>query len=360
MASIMMGGPTRQEHVPRLLSLATAVPEHRITQDEVRRFGRSIFADRMNTFERLMPVYENAGIESRYSSVPLTWIAGDKGWRERDQVYTQSAVDLLEEAALACLRQAGLRPEDVDGILVASTTGIATPSLDALLLERIPFRRDIQRLPVFGFGCAGGVLGLARTAALSKAAPGETWLFLVVELCCLTFRPGDMSKSNIIATALFGDGAAAALVSCGESGPRLTAWGEHTWPDSLDIMGWTIEEDGFGVLFSRDIPALVRDKLRPEVDAFLMRHGFGAKDINSWLFHPGGVKVLDALEDGFGVPRGGLQHARSVLRDYGNMSAATVMFVLQSALKNGAEGRMLAGALGPGFTAGFLLLEMDA
>jgi alkylresorcinol/alkylpyrone synthase len=200
---------------------------------------------------------------------------------------------------------------------------------------------------------------LARAAALSKAAPGEKWLFLVVELCSLTFRPGDHSKSNIIATALFGDGAAAALVTCGGEGLQLTDWGEHTWPDSLDVMGWRVEDDGLGVLFSRDIPTLVREKLRPEVEVFLKRKGLAVADIAKWLFHPGGVKVLDALEDGFDIPRGGFGHARSVLRDFGNMSAATVMFVLEQALAKGVNGKMLAGALGPGFTAGFLLMDAD-
>ena len=304
-----------------------------------------------------MPVYDNAGIECRYSSVPVDWFDNPKDWRERSGLFVDSATDLLEEAAHRCLTNVGMTPKDVDGILVASTTGIATPSLDALLLERMPFRRNVQRLPVFGFGCAGGVLGLARAAALSKAAPGEIWLFLVVELCVPTFRADDKSKSNIIATALFGDGAAAALVSCGNTGPALTAWGEHTWPDSLDVMGWRIEADGLGVLFSRDIPTLVREKLRPEVEIFLRGQGLNTSDINAWLFHPGGVKVLDALEEGFDLPANGLDHARAVLRNYGNMSAATVMFVLERALSDGADGRLLAGALGPGFTAGFLLLD---
>lgn len=344
---------------PRLLSLATAVPQYRIAQDDVKAFGKFIFADRGSAFERLLPVYDNAGIKTRYSCAPLEWLGDHKGWRDRDRLYIDTSVDLLEHAAGKCLDEAGLSPEDVDGIVVASTTGIATPSLDALLMERMPFRRDVQRLPVFGFGCAGGVLGLARTAALSKAEPGEKWLFLVVELCSLTFRPGDHSKSNIIATALFGDGAAAALVTCGGEGLELSGWGEHTWPDSLDVMGWRVEDDGLGVLFSRDIPTLVREKLRPEVEVFLSRNGLAVDDITKWLFHPGGVKVLDALEDGFDIPRGGFTHARSVLRDFGNMSAATVMFVLEQALANGVDGNMLAGALGPGFTAGFLLMDAD-
>ncbi|MEM9683858.1 MAG: type III polyketide synthase [Pseudomonadota bacterium] len=339
------------------MSIATAVPEHRITQDDAADFSRQIFAGRGADFERLQPVYANAGIETRYSSMPMEWLGRDRSWPENSQAYRTGAVDLLERAAWESCERAGLHPRDIDGLVVASTTGIATPSLDALLMERLPFRRDIARLPIFGLGCAGGVLGLARTAALSRAQPEGNWLFLVVELCCLTFRPRDLSKSNIIASALFGDGAAGAVVSCAGDGPALCRWGEYTWPDSLDVMGWHIEEDGLGVLFSRDIPTLVRNDLCPRVDAFLSPDGITVRDVDEWLFHPGGMKVLDALEDGLSLGRDALVHSRNVLRDFGNMSATTVMFVLKAALEAGASGRLLAGALGPGFTAGFLVLE---
>jgi alkylresorcinol/alkylpyrone synthase len=342
---------------PRIVSLATAVPRHRITQAEAEAFGRRIFAARGAELDRLLPVYANAGIAARYASMPAEWLARPRGWRENMQAYRAGALDLIQEAATRCLDRAGFLPADVDGIVVASSTGVVTPTLDALLMERLPFRRDVKRLPIFGLGCAGGVLGLARTAALARAEPGETWLFLVVELCCLTFRPGDQSKSNVIASALFGDGAAAALVACGSRGPALSRWGEYTWPDSLDVMGWHVEEDGLGVLFSRDIPTLVRNDLRPRIDAFLARHGLAAGDIDGWLFHPGGMKVLDALEEGLQMERGALRQARCVLRDFGNMSAATVLFVMERAFREGMTGRLFAGALGPGFTAGFLLLE---
>lgn len=342
---------------PRLVSLATAVPPHRITQTEAEAVSRRVFAGRSADFERMLPVYANAGIAARYASMPVEWLTRQKGWRERTRAYRDGALDLLEEAALRCLDQAGLRPGAVDGIVVASTTGVVTPTLDALLMERLPFRRDVKRLPIFGLGCAAGVLGLARTVAMVRAEPEETWLFLVVELCCLTFRPGDRSKSNIIGSALFGDGAAAALVACGGGGPTLTRWGEYTWPGSLDVMGWHVEEDGLGVLFSRDIPALVRNDLRPRIDAFLAGCGLRASDIDGWLFHPGGMKVLDALEDCLVLRRGALIHARGVLHDFGNMSAATVLFVMERALAQGMTGRLVAGALGPGFTAGFLLIE---
>jgi alkylresorcinol/alkylpyrone synthase len=226
-------------------------------------------------------------------------------------------------------------------------------------MEELPFRRDVERLPIFGLGCAGGVLGLARAAAMARAAPGSLVLFLVVELCGLTFRNSDVSKSNIIATALFGDGAAAALVTCerGAAGPEIAGWGEYTWPGTLEVMGWRVEDDGFGVLFSRDIPAIVRARYGTAVDAFLARQGLTRKDLDGTLCHPGGAKVLDALEGVFGLAPGAMTHARAVLRDYGNMSGATVLFVLARGLQGGLRGRHLVSSLGPGFSAGFLLLE---
>ena len=345
---------------PHLLSLATAVPPHRLRQADVAAFARQLFAERPpEDLARLLPVYANAGIETRYSCVPLEWYATCHGWAEKNALYVRHALELSERAVRACLARAALDAEAIDAIVVVSTSGVATPSLDALLAERLPLRRDVTRLPIFGLGCAGGVLGLARAAALAKAAPGANVLFVTVELCGLTFRRNDQSKSNVIASALFGDGAAAAVLSCAGKGPELTAWGEHTWADSLDIMGWRVEDDGLGVLFSRDIPTIVREGFRPALDEFLARHGLVLADIDCFLCHPGGAKVIVALEYALGLPEGGLAFARAVLREYGNMSAATVLFVLERALEGGgAHGRSLLSAVGPGFTAGFLVLEV--
>jgi alkylresorcinol/alkylpyrone synthase len=201
------------------------------------------------------------------------------------------------------------------------------------------------------------VIGLARAADLARIHPTSRVLFAVVELCALNFRKNDTSKSNVVATALFGDGAAAAVLSCRGDGPALGPAGEHTWPNSLDIMGWDVVEDGMKALFSRDIPALVRGHMRQVAGDFLARHGLSLENIRHFVCHPGGAKVLTALEEAFHLAEGALADARGVLRDYGNMSAATVMFVLERMLRQGATGRMLVTALGPGFTAGFQLID---
>ncbi|TMJ58631.1 MAG: type III polyketide synthase [Alphaproteobacteria bacterium] len=347
---------------PRLLALATAVPPHALGQEEVvervkRLFGRSVELD------RLLPVFVNSDITRRYSTVPIEWYDEPHGWAERNRRYLTGALDLLEIVAGRVLDHAGLAAGELGGIVTVSTTGVATPSLDALLIERMRLPRNIARLPIFGLGCAGGVVGLARAADMAAALPGKPVLCLVVELCALSFRRDDLAKSNIVATALFGDGAAAGLLRCDSTSqsPAIIATGEHTWPGSLDIMGWDIADDGLKAVFSRDIPRLMQAELKPAVDDFLARQGLRRADVDRFVCHPGGPKVLDAFEEVFGLEPGALADARGVLRDYGNMSAASVLFVLERMLaRSGAEasawGRALMIALGPGFTAGFAML----
>jgi alkylresorcinol/alkylpyrone synthase len=340
----------------RLMSLATAVPEHTVPQDLVVEHAMRLFDRDRSEIRRMLPVFGNAGIEQRYSCVPGEWFLEPHGWVERSQLFVEHAVSLLADASRRCVDAAGLRLCDIDGIVAVSTTGITTPSLDALIIERLGLRPDVRRLPVFGLGCAGGVIGLSHAATMAQALSGRV-LFLVVELCALTFRFGDNSQSNIVAAALFGDGAAAALVGIEGDGPRIGADGLHTWPRSLDVMGWRVEEDGLGVLFSRDIPTLVRTAYRAALDGFLRGLGLRLADFAGVICHPGGTKVIEALEEAFELPAGRLAAAREVLRRYGNMSAVTVLFVLERMLREGLAGRYLMSALGPGFTAAFQVIE---
>ncbi len=304
-----------------------------------------------------MPVFRNAGIDRRFSCVPIDWYAAPHGWRDRNALYIEHATELLERAARDCLAEAGVRPSEVDAVVAVSSTGVATPSLDAILINRLGLRPDVRRLPIFGLGCAGGVLGLARAADLVRANPGTKVLLLAVELCGLAFRKDDRSKSSFISTALFGDGAAAALISGEGEGPAFGADGEYTWPNSLDVTGWDVEDDGLRAVLSADIPALARGEMRGVTTEFLGRHGLDLAAVEHFICHPGGTKVLAALEEALELGTGALAHSRGVLRDFGNMSGVTVLFVLDRALRAGAGGRLLLSTLGPGFTAAFQLLE---
>jgi len=340
---------------PHLLAVETAVPPFTLEQPEVAKLVEQLFGGHQD-IQRMLPVFENAGIRRRYSCVPLDWYGQPHGWKERNQLFTENAVTLLEKVALALLQSAKLSRDDIDAIVTVSTTGIATPSLDALLIERLGLRRDTRRLPIFGLGCAGGLIGLSRACDMAKAAPGSKVLFLVVELCALTFRKNDLSKSNIVATALFGDGAAGAVISTDGEGPVLGASGEHTWPHSLDVMGWDIEDDGLRAIFSTSIPTLIAKDMREIADAFLGKHGLSRGKIDLFACHPGGAKVLTALESAYGLEQDGLIDSRTILGDYGNMSAATVLFVLARMDWRKTGQCILMSSMGPGFTAAFQLI----
>ncbi|PWC39376.1 3-oxoacyl-[acyl-carrier-protein] synthase III C-terminal domain-containing protein [Azospirillum sp. TSO35-2] len=348
---------------PQLLSVATALPPHRFEQDETLAVARAVFAHRLRDFERLAPVFANTGIRTRHAVCPIDWYLQPHGWGERAAVFERTALALLEEAAGKALSAAGLRPQEVDAIVCATTTGIATPSLEALLLDRMGFRPDTVRLPIFGLGCAGGALGLARAAMMARAMPGRTVLFLLVELCTLSHRPEEATPTNVVASALFADGAAAALLRAptgvdAPAGPRVVDSAEHTWPGTRRIMGWRIEAEGFGVVFSQDIPKLIRERLAPVVDHFLTGRGMTRADLAGVVCHTGGAKVLEAITEVMDPATAGMEEAWAVLHDCGNMSAASVLFVLDRRLRGGATGPHLMMALGPGFTAALTLLDL--
>ncbi len=334
-----------------LLSLGTAVPAHVLEQGEAKALAKSLFGARAGHFEKLEPVFDNAGIDRRHLVRPPEWYQGDHGWRERNHVYLEAAEALYVEAAEKALQRAGVRADAVDVLVTVSTTGIATPSLEARVAGRMGFRSDVERVPVFGLGCAGGVTGLATAARLASATPGRTVLFVTVELCSTSIRLDKLTKANIVATALFGDGAAAVLLRSGESGGvAIEGGGEILWPDTLRIMGWDVDDPGLGVIFDRSIPPFVEDNMARAVEQIFEKVGIDRADVDRFTCHPGGAKVVAALEQSLHVEAGGLDHERSVLRDYGNMSAPTVLFVLERLLAAGMPERTMLLALGPGFT----------
>lgn len=340
----------------RLSSLATAVPPHVLETSNVLEHASRIFAPFGQEFKRMLPVFANTGIDRRYSACPVEWFDQSNGWPERTKQYVSCAEILFREATGKAMEMAGLLAKDVDAIVSVSSTGIATPSIEARVMHEMGFRDDVARIPVFGLGCAGGVTGLSLAARLSHAMPGKNVLLSVIELCTLAFRPDQMSKANIIATALFGDGAAAAIIRDRGEGPMIEYSGEHTWPGTLDIMGWRVDPEGFGTIISRSIPELALSDLRPAADQFLERNGMSLADIQHYSFHPGGTKVIQALEEAFELGEGTLADERRILANYGNMSAPTVLFILNEALQKPWTGRRFVSSLGPGFTASFMTL----
>ncbi|MGH7009281.1 MAG: type III polyketide synthase, partial [Caulobacteraceae bacterium] len=312
---------------PRLVSLATASPPNLLTQAEVARAAREALGARLAEFERLFPVFDNAGILCRQSVKPIDWYLSPRGWPERTAAYLEGATALFIQAASAALEEAGLQAEDVDTVVTVSSTGIATPSLEARAMASLGFRPDISRAPIFGLGCAGGVSGLSLAQRLARARPGSIVLFVTVELCTLAVRLDEFTSANIVATALFGDGAAACVVTTsGEiaNGRCLASFeggGEHTWPDTLQIMGWDVAPEGLGVIFDRSIPAFATANLNSAVRQIVSGMKLEIGQINRFVCHPGGSKVLEALERALALGDGSLDHERRVLADHGNMSA---------------------------------------
>lgn len=347
----------------RLLAIETAVPPNRVGRDDARTLARSVYGGGLAGYDALDRLFETSTVEERWLARPVEWYRGGHGWSDRAAAYEATAVALLEDAAGRALAAAGIAADAVDHVICVSTTGFAAPSLDARLIGPLGLRADIGRTPVFGWGCAGGAIGLARAADLARAAEGRTVLLLVVELCSLAFRR-EPEPVNVVGTALFGDGAAAAVLRAEEgadaeaAGPAVADSAEHTWPDSLDVMGWRIDDAGFGLELRRDLPAFLSERLRPVVERFLERHRMTIGDLDGVVGHPGGPKVLDAMTAALGLAPQAFDDSRAVLARFGNASAAGVLMVLRRALDAGARGRHLMLALGPGFSAGLNLMVL--
>jgi alkylresorcinol/alkylpyrone synthase len=342
----------------RIAAVATAVPEHVVVQHEAGEFARRVFGPHVPDIERLVSAFANTGIERRYLVRPLDWFEAPRPFAEKNAVYCETALELSLSAATRALGQANIDRADVGAILFVSTTGVATPSLDSFLIQRLGLSRSAVRLPVWGLGCAGGAAGLARAAELATTL-GRPTLLVAVEVCSTTFVPTDRSRSNVIATALFGDGAAAVVLRPDGEGPEVLSSYSYLLDDSKDVMGWRVEADGLRVVFARSIPKLVRDLAGRIASAAAAGAGVSRADLANFVFHPGGAKVLRAYADTLGLDGGDLRHASGVLRDYGNMSSPSVLFVLERFLReDAATGRpALLMALGPGFSAESVVLR---
>lgn len=345
-----------------LLSLATAVPAYKAAQRDVVAAARDVFKDDFEDFDRLAAVFFSAGIEERYTVKPFPWYLETQDWPSRTEAYVDGALALFVEATAKALDKADLVASDVDTIVTVSSTGIAAPSLEARAMEKLGFRGDIMRVPVFGLGCAGGAAGLALGAELAAARPGSVVLVVTVELCSLAVRRDLATKANMVALALFGDGAAAAILRSGPGGRmRIVEVGQHTWTDTLDIMGWRVDPMGFGVIFDQSIPRFAYDNLAGAVDRVLEAQGMAREDVSRFICHPGGRKVLEAIEASLKLPMQSLDHEREVLKRFGNMSAPTALFVLERVLASGDLPRKsLLIALGPGFTVATVTLASAA
>ena len=317
-----------------------------------------MFRGKRALFDRLSGVFDNALIDQRQTVAPINWYREPHGWAERNALYVSATEAMFIDAATKAIDRAALGPDQVDGLVFVSTTGISTPSIDARVAPGLGLRPDVRRVPLFGLGCAGGVSGLATAARLALAEPGSNWLFVTVETCSISIQLDSDEPAAIVATALFGDGAAAAMVStAGDGIATIAGAGENLWPDTLGIMGWRVEDPGLAVIFDRAIPPFVETELAEAVDGILASLSLTRGDVDRFCCHPGGTKVIEAIEHALELGGGTLDLERQVLRDHGNMSAPTVLFVLAGLIERGLPQRVMMTAFGPGFTCAALVLE---
>jgi alkylresorcinol/alkylpyrone synthase len=348
--------------VTRVVSAATALAPHRYEQAEITAAFRSVVgldAERQGLLDRL---HAATGVRSRHLALPLERYAGLSGFGEANDAYIEVGLDLAEQAVLAALRRAGRDPAEVEVLMTVSVTGLAAPSLDARLVPRLGLPGHVRRVPVFGLGCVAGAAGVARMADLLGGRPEAVGVLVAVELCSLTVQRDDVSTPNLIASGLFGDGAAAVVMTGADvpgEGPAVVDSRANLYPDTEDVMGWAIGGSGFRVLLSPRVPDMVREHVADDVRKFLAEHGAEQEDVTRWIAHPGGPKVLQALAESLDVPDETFARTWRSLEQVGNLSSASVLHVLSQVLDDppepGSLGLMLA--MGPGFCSEQVLLR---
>ncbi|WP_026021916.1 type III polyketide synthase [Bacillus timonensis] len=359
--------------MPKVISVGICNPPHKINQSKTTEFSRELFLEHFPDIDRLIKVFANSEIEERYFSESLEWYAKDHSFEEKNNTYIEKAVTFGTEAIRNCLENnrmlmKKMNPQEVDAIFYVSSSGIATPSIEARIMNKMDFDSHTKRIPIWGLGCAGGAAGLARAFDYCKAYPKAVVLVVAIELCSLTFQKNDFTKSNLIGTSLFADGTACVCIVGDEVThnattdllPSFVSSQSTLMADSENVMGWDIKNTGLHVIFSKDIPSIVKSWLKGNVDEFLHGNQLEMENIKHFIAHPGGKKVLDAYETALGIPKSMTEIARKVLRNQGNMSSVTVLYVLKEFMENriGKEGDYgLATALGPGFSSELVLLQ---
>lgn len=360
--------------MPTIISIAEVIPPFEIKQDKASEFAKNLFSNAYKDIDRLLQVFQNGQIEKRHFVKDLAWFGNSHSLKERNDAYIEAAVSLGKAAVINCLTNRSFLKKsipvaEIDAIFFVSTTGFATPTIEARIMNLLPFNPNTKRIPIWGLGCAGGAAGLSRAYEYCLAFPSAKVLVLAVELCSLTFQHDDLSKSNLIATSLFADGIACALI-CGDgcnldevrlkkTMPAIMATQSTLMPDSLDVMGWDLQNEGLYVLFSRDIPSIIERWLKPNVISFLQHQRLHLEKIDYFIAHPGGKKVLDAYLKALHIPASMVENSLEVLRQYGNMSSATIFYVLKRylELQIPVGANALCAALGPGFSMELLLLR---
>lgn len=349
--------------MPFIAATAKIDLPYKTEQSEARKQALELFSKNFPEANRLIFAFDNTEIKYRNFCKPLSYYEKPNTFEERNNEYIKIALDYSVQAAEDCITKAGITKEEITDILFVSTTGLATPSLDGLIINKMRLNPHVNRSPLWGLGCGGGVSGMAKANTVAKANPDAVVLLVAVELCSLTLIKSDYSKSNFIGSSLFSDGIAACIIKGDNhkhnNGVTYVGSSSKLYYDSLEVMGWDFQDTGFKVLFSKDIPTFIKEHIKEDIDEFLSKHHLQMSDIKNFIFHPGGKKVLDAYQDTLGVEGDFLKATREIMNNYGNMSSATVLYVLDKFMSEGfEEGYGLMLSMGPGFSSEMVLLEV--
>ena len=352
---------TNYAHSCAIAATATAVPPHTITREDVKFYMGKVFDIPERRLEAMMSIVDNANVHKRHAIFPIEYTVEPRPLSKTNNEYMEHAIKLGFEATQKCLERAGMKPEDIDLIITVSCTGFMIPSLDAHMINELGFRSDVRRMPFTELGCAAGAMALARAADFIQAYPSRNVLIVAVELPSLTFQRKDISQANLISSILFGDGAAAVIVTGKPyKGPKILSSETYTFPNSLDAMGFDLRDSGFHILLSKDVPEMIGARMRELVDCFFKRRGLSQEQIKGWILHPGGSRLLSNVEQALGLTHEDTQPSWDILGNVGNLSSATILFILQEWLEKRplqSGDLAFAGAFGPGFSAEFLLLQ---
>ncbi|MGB6544860.1 MAG: 3-oxoacyl-[acyl-carrier-protein] synthase III C-terminal domain-containing protein [Candidatus Acidiferrales bacterium] len=347
----------------QIAGTATAFPGQYYSQEALSVALQERWAPQFPNPEVIARMLTRVGVAGRYLALPMEKYYKLNAFGVTNDAWIEVACDLGEKALCRALTRAGVEPDELDAIYFVSVTGIASPSIDARLVNRMHLPAHIKRVPIFGLGCVAGAAGISRAADYVRGFPHHAAALVSVELCSLTWQRQDTSLANIISTGLFGDGAAAAVLTGSErqsDGPKILATRSSFYTDTEDVMGWQVSENGFQIVLSPAVPDVVHQHLAKDVDAFLGENGLTRADIGSWIMHTGGPKILKATTEALGLPEDALEASWACLKKVGNLSSASVLLLLDEFMyrRRPAPGTYsILAAMGPGFCAELVLLQ---
>lgn len=347
----------------KIIGAGSAFPKNYYSQEVLSSALQQYWSSRIENPQMLARLHARSCVDGRYLALPMAAYYTMGAWGEFNKAWFEAAEELGSQALCRALAAAGVQPQELSALFFVTVTGVASPTIDARLVNKLKLSPNIKRIPIFGLGCVAGAAGIARAADYVRAFPKQFAALVSVETCSLTLQRDDFSVANLISSGLFGDGAAAVIVAGAETeppGPRVVDTRSIFYPGTEDTMGWDITEKGFRIVLSPNVPDVIREHVGHDTDEFLAAHDLKRSDIGSWILHTGGPKILEATQDALGIGKEALAASWECLRKVGNLSSTSVLLVLEEFLNKrrpDAGTWSILAAMGPGFCSELVLLK---